>query len=118
MTDFFNDARTHAGRPELPPSPQHSGASSQTIPYEEWNTDIVPWSELEDVCSTFNFKGKKPIIIEDDEQEEEGENEEEGSDADGSGSYDDQDGASLDSVAQGRKDKRKDDDSDIDYSET
>ena len=70
LTDFFNDARTHAGRPELPPSPQHSGASSQTIPYEEWNTDIVPWSELEDVCSTFNLKGKEPIIVEDDEQDE------------------------------------------------
>ena len=32
LTDFFNDARTHSGRPELPPSPQHSGASTHTIP--------------------------------------------------------------------------------------
>ena len=104
----------------MPPSPQHSGASSHTIPYEEWNNDIVPWSDLEDVCSTFNLKGKEPIIIEDDDEEEEGENEEEGSDEDdGSGSYDDQDGASVDSVAQGRKYKCKDDsDGDSDYSET
>ena len=110
LTDFFNDARTHAGRPELPPSPQHSGASSHTIPYEESNTDIVPWSELEDVCSTFNLKGKQPIIVEDDEQDEVGENEAMGSDDDSS-SYDD-------SVAEGRKGKHDDDDGDNDYTDT
>ena len=110
MTNFFNDARTHACRPELSPSPQHSGASSHTIPYDEWNTDIVPWSELEDVCSTFNLKGKQPIIVEDDEQDEVGENEAMGSD-DVSSSYND-------SVAEGCKGKRDDNDDDNDYTDT
>ena len=76
---------------------------------------------MEDVCSTFNLKKQDSIIVDDDEEEGKNEEEESGEEdgRDSNDSYDDQDGASVDSVAQGKRIKRKDDsDSDADYSET
>ena len=68
LTDFFNDARVRAGEPAWPPSPQKSGASSHTIPYEDWNNGDIHWADFEDVCSAYKKdvkgKGKEPINVE------------------------------------------------------
>ena len=45
------------------PSPQASGAPSVTIPYGEWNNELVDWGELEEVVSGFtDIKGKAPLV--------------------------------------------------------
>ena len=70
MTDYMNDVRVNAGLTAWPPSPQASGAPSVTIPYDEWNNELVDWGGLEEVVSGFtDIKGKAPLVDEDDHEE-------------------------------------------------
>ena len=74
-------------RPEgVPPSPP----SERTIPLEEWNEDVFPWADFQDVSSmpsSSRNDGKTPINYEE-ESDFEGSSEEASEEASGSGNDD------------------------------
>jgi hypothetical protein len=76
--NFANDAH-HRVDEELVPSPSAS-LSNSTIPYAEYNTSSVHWSDFGDVTSMMKAKGKE--TMDDEEEEAQGEKGDEDEDED------------------------------------
>jgi hypothetical protein len=66
---FVNDACRRAGEDEVPyPTATHS---ESTIPYNEYNTNRVQWSDFNNVSSKFVNKGEECMEEREEEIEEE-----------------------------------------------